>query len=73
MTDYLKIHKDRVNDDLEERLYRFSFGICMGMNYLATKKVCVFNKTNTCVEECTCHVFVIVGFYPDYLISQISI
>ena len=48
--DYLKIHKDRVNEDLEERLYRFSFGICMGMNYLTTKKVCVSNKTNTCVE-----------------------
>jgi len=50
LKDYLKIHKDQVNEDLEERLYRFSFGICMGMNYLTTKGVCVSNKTNTCVE-----------------------
>ncbi|XP_076090378.1 uncharacterized protein LOC143062598 [Mytilus galloprovincialis] len=39
LKDYLRDNKSKVNDDMTERLYRISYGTCMGMDYLATNGI----------------------------------
>ncbi|XP_052095770.1 uncharacterized protein LOC127731037 isoform X1 [Mytilus californianus] len=39
LKDYLRENKSRVNDDMTERLYRISYGTCMGMDYLASNGI----------------------------------
>ncbi|KAK3109070.1 hypothetical protein FSP39_022224, partial [Pinctada imbricata] len=37
MNTYLSNNKNKVDDDMHERLFKFSYDICKGMNYLASK------------------------------------
>ncbi|XP_033761790.1 uncharacterized protein LOC117343520 [Pecten maximus] len=39
MKDYLTSHKDRVDEQMHERLFKFTFDISKGMEYLANKKI----------------------------------
>ena len=39
LNSYLSKHKDKVNDDMHERLFKFSLEICKGMNFLASRGV----------------------------------
>ncbi|VDI54788.1 fibroblast growth factor receptor 3 [Mytilus galloprovincialis] len=39
LKDYLRDNKSKVNDDMTERLYRISYGTCMGMDYLASNGI----------------------------------
>lgn len=39
LKDFLVSKKSSVNMDLEERLFRMCFGVCLGMDYLSGRKV----------------------------------
>lgn len=38
---FLESIKSKMSVDIDERLYRIVFGICLGMDFLASKKVSI--------------------------------
>lgn len=41
LKDYLRARKERVDENVMEKLFRFSFDICKGMEHLASKKASI--------------------------------